>query len=448
MPYEGTSIGGKYYTQQQIADPNMQEELRLAVVGGGAINNNMGNNQWQQQANGYNQPTQQMQPQQPQAYNPTNDINAMKEYQKQQAIAGLDKARNNSLSNLSADRKKIAPTYYNKRAETSTSSQLGAKNLAEFMANRNQSSSGFANQSELNRGMQLQSDIGNWKTQEQGAFNDNTRSVTNTNNAYESDLASSNAGIEASAMQQMIQANQLAEAQRISQANTDRSYNYQVGRDTISDTNYNNQTTYTQGRDTINDTGKMANGEYTQQGQANNMSMQLQQAQLKEMQDPNSITNQMAKLGLDTAKLNFASLPQQLQAQAQQIAQQLSQGAIDLKTAQIKLNYLPAQIQGEINQNNAQISASNRSNQGGSDMTPTQQRAASAKETQNAAYVQFNKAMSSGNGSQWLISNAENIISTLGEDVYYDMEKRVSTEKNFVMETMKEKARRINSSPQ
>lgn len=455
MASQGTQIGNKYYTTAQINDPNMQDEITQAVVGGGAIRNNMGNGNWEQQANGMNQVSQSQsygQSQQPSVYDPTADIKAMNEYRKQQAIAGLGKARDNSLSNLSADRAKIQPTYYNNRAETSTASQLGAKNLAEYMASRGQSSSGASIQGEINRTNQLTGDINNWKTQEQGAFNDNTRSVTNTNNAYESDVQSTNAGIEADGMQQLITAQQNMQAQKLAQANADRGFNYQVGRDTIGDNRYNTETSYNQGQDLINQTGQFANGQYTQQGQANQMNMQIQQAQLKEMQDPNSTTNQMAKLGLDTARLNFAQLPQQLQAQAQQVVQQLRQGAIDMKTAQIKLDYLPRQMQADLNQSQAQTSAANRSNQGGGGssggLTPTQQRAASAKETKNAAYAQFNKAMSAGNGSQWLISNAENIFSTLGEDVYYDMEKRVTTDKNFTMEVMKDKANRINSSPQ
>jgi len=62
---------------------------------------------------------------------------------------------------------------------------------------------------------------------------------------------------------------------------------------------------------------------------------------------------------LNTAKLNFAALPQQIKQQAQLITQQLSQGAIDIRTAQVQLDYLPKQLQAGIN-------ASNRSGRGGS----------------------------------------------------------------------------------
>ena len=56
------------------------------------------------------------------------------------------------------------------------------------------------------------------------------------------------------------------------------------------------------------------------------------------------------------------ALPSQLKADAQQIAQALQQGAIDIKTAQTQLDYLPKQQAMETARTNAQINATNRSN--------------------------------------------------------------------------------------
>jgi len=419
------NVNGKSYAKDYANNIANQEEMRLQnIQGNDKVVNDIKGNAWNNttgdQINFAPQPT---------AYNSTVDINSMKQYQMQQNAAGLDKARNTSLANLSAEREKIAPTYYNNRAKTSTASQLGAKSLAEFMANRGQSSSGMAAQSELNRNMQLQGDIGNLNIQEQGAFNDNSRRVTDTNNAYNSDLASSNAGIEASAMQQLIQARQMEEAQRISQMNADRGFDYQVSRDTVGDNRYATETAYNQGRDNVQDTGMLANGQFTQQGQANNMSMQIQQAQLDEMQNPNSTTNQLAKLGLQTAQLNFAALPQQLKSQAQQIAQQLQQGTIDMKTAQIKLDYLPRMMQAELSQTQAQISATNRSNQGGSgggggggangEYTKA--------EIGDQAWSTFISEFNNGNGEEWLNKNSDRIIKNAGSAVYLKMIAQLKT---------------------
>jgi hypothetical protein len=356
------------------------------------------------------------------------NLNALKEFQKQAAIAGLDKAKNASLSNLSADKAAIQPKYYNNRAETSTASQLGAKNLAEYMASRGQYSAGASMQGELNRTNQLSGDINNWKTQEQSALNSNAKQATDTNNAYNSDLAASNAGIEAEGMKQLIAMQEQRRAEQIAQANADRAFNYQTSRDTIGDNRYNTETTYNQGRDSmsdikwategnyqaeqnkINQTGQMADGSYTQSGQMNNLNIQQQQAQLAEMQNPNSTTNQLAKLGLQTAQLNFAALPQQLKSQAQQIAQQLASGAIDMKTAQIKLDYLPTQIK-------ADLAATNRSNQpsgGGENGGYTK------AELGNQAWATFVQQVANGNGEEWLAQNATDIIN-IDNKLYTDM---------------------------
>jgi len=363
-------------------------------------------------------------------------LTSLKDYQKQQAMSELGKARDCSLSNLGAEKSSINPAYYKKRADESTASQLGARNLAEYMASRGQSSAGASAQGEINRVGQLQGSMGNLDVAEQGELNANTRRVTDTNNAYNSDVASANVGIEATAMQQQIQANQLAEAQRIAQANADRQYNYQVGRDTVSDSNYANQNAYQQQQDLINQTGQLSNGQYTQSGQSNSLNIQQQQAQLAEMQNPNSTSNQMAKLGLDTAKLNYASLPQQLQQQAQQVVQQLRQGAIGLKTAQIQLDYLPQMMQQEVAQNNAQINATNRSNQsssgsgssggstrsGGNGTTKTQLTATQRRtETTKMAVAQEQN----GTGNQWLSANAAEIKAIEGNDFFESLVNKI-----------------------
>jgi hypothetical protein len=186
-------------------------------------------------------------------YNATNDINKMKDYQKQAGIADLQKARDSSLSNLGAEQKLIQPQYYKAREQASTASQLGSKNLAEFMANRGQASAGASVQGELNRNFTMGKQLGDLQTGELNANNDINRRTTDLNNGYNSDVASSNANVEANGLQAMIQANQTANAQQIDQNNTDRTYNYGVGRDVIADKNYATETAYNQNRDTVSD---------------------------------------------------------------------------------------------------------------------------------------------------------------------------------------------------
>ena len=361
------NINGKSYDSAYANDVANQEEMRLAVVNS---NNKITNTN--SQGNTFDNVTGlQAQAPKPTVYDPTADIKSMNEYRKTAAIAGLGAARDSSLSNLAVDRAAIQPKYFQNREQTSTASQLGAKNLAEYMANRGQSSAGASMQGEINRGSQLQTDIGNWNTQEQGAFNSNTRDVTNTNNAYNSDVASSNANIEAQGMQQLIDAQNQMRSEQLAQANADRTYDYGLSRDAVTDT------------------GKNADGTYTQQGQSNATAQQIQAAQLAEITNPNSTTNQMNKLGLDTAKLNFAALPAQLKAQAQQIAVDFQMGVINIRTAQAQLNALPALLaaqqqgltldnqgkainnqyapglaQAQINASNASTNAQNQENYG------------------------------------------------------------------------------------
>jgi len=152
--------------------------------------------------------------------------------------------------------------------------------------------------------------------------------------------------------------------------------------------------------------GKTSDGTQTIAGKTADSSIALQQAQLQEITNPNSVTNQLQKLNLDTANLKYAALPAQLQAEAQQIAQDLQLGKINIQTAQTQLDYLPAISQ-------AQINASNRSN------IPTP-KAPTAGEKKNSATAAFqswaNNAMSQNMPEQDAISYAYANSDILSED--------------------------------
>lgn len=169
----------------------------------------------------------------PTAYNPQSDIEKLKEAQRQQAIAALNKSRDSALSNLGAEKAQIQPMYYNKRNETSTGSQLQAKNFAEYMANRGLTNSGTNAQAEIARNVSLQGNIGALNQQEAAANADIARRETDVRNAYESDLAAANAGIEANALNQLINANQRSYELGLNQYNTDRGFNYQQEQDKV-----------------------------------------------------------------------------------------------------------------------------------------------------------------------------------------------------------------------
>ena len=77
----------------------------------------------------------------------------------------------------------------------------------------------------------------------------------------------------------------------------------------------------------------------TQQIIKGNIDIDTGRAQLKELTDPNSLTNQMNKLGLDTAKFNYTQLPVQAQQQAQQVANDLANGAMSRAQAQSSIDH-------------------------------------------------------------------------------------------------------------
>ena len=207
----GDNSPGKY------ADGTTIGNLATTGTGGGPLGTvTEGNNVYKSPGwGGGSLPSQRAEAAKPVAkvYDIQGQIEALKASQIAAATASLGKARDSSLSNLSADRAKIDPAYYSARNQASTSSQLGAKNFAEFLSQRGQSSSGVANQGEISSNVALQGQYGSLKTAQMGEEADNTRQVTNVNNGYASDLASAEAGAESTALQNTI-----------SQMNSDRAF--------------------------------------------------------------------------------------------------------------------------------------------------------------------------------------------------------------------------------
>jgi hypothetical protein len=144
----------------------------------------------------------------PPVYDPTADIQALKNAQINASISALDKARQSSLSNLDQQKSEVEPRYYQSRNSASTQSQLGAKSFAEYLANRGLTNSGSSTGFEQNRIIDLQGALTGFKNAQNKEYSDIARNVTNTNNAFESDKASAIAGAEANALNQLIAAKQ------------------------------------------------------------------------------------------------------------------------------------------------------------------------------------------------------------------------------------------------
>lgn len=122
----------------------------------------------------------------------------------QQTLAGLDKSRDASLSNLQSEKSSIQPRYYDQRNQQAAGTQQQARNFAEFMAARGGTSGGANAQAEISRQGMLQGNLGSLGRQEAQAYTDIGRRTTDVENAYQSDIAGAVAGIEGDRMQTLL----------------------------------------------------------------------------------------------------------------------------------------------------------------------------------------------------------------------------------------------------
>ena len=140
-------------------------------------------------------------------------INALNQAKQDQAVADLGKSRDTQLSNLTGEESAIKPLYYDKRNTTAASNMMGRRSLAEELAARGETKSGVADQANITANMSLQGETGALNRQESADISDIARRRTGVNNAYESDVTSARANLEAVAMQNLID-----------QYNTDREF--------------------------------------------------------------------------------------------------------------------------------------------------------------------------------------------------------------------------------
>jgi len=143
-----------------------------------------------------------------------DQLNALKRAQLKASTAALDKQRNSSLSNLTAERAVIEPTYQKEKMQAGVTAKQTARSFDEYMAQRGGNRSGIAGQGQLLNNMAYQRQYGELGQAEASELSDNARRVTDVNNAYESDLVGAEAGIQAQYLQNYLQ-----------QMNLDRQYN-------------------------------------------------------------------------------------------------------------------------------------------------------------------------------------------------------------------------------
>lgn len=275
-------------------------------------------------------------------------IDQLEQARKSKAYADLGKARDNALSNLGQEKAAIQPKYYDARNQAAAGSQQQARNFAEFMAARGGTNSGANAQAELSNNMTLQGNLGSLGRQETQAYTDIARRETDVQNAFQSDVASANAGIDADKMNALLQdyyiaqqrgdtlaqraiENEFAKAGLTGNYNGDRTI---AGQQLDYNTSPNNPANV--GQNLQNQLAQLQLADYPEQSKAQakliqqqldtgQMNVEIAKINLKELQDPNSATNQAAKLDLQIKQLEAKNLPEQQKLQLQQLRKQIAQ---------------------------------------------------------------------------------------------------------------------------
>ena len=139
-----------------------------------------------------------------------NQLNKMKEAQKQSAIADLENTRNQALSDLQAERESSQRNYNASRNQASVQNQIAAKNFKEYLVNSGRANSGIMPQYEMNRQNNLQRSLNDLGSAQNIALADIDRRNTLANQTYNSGLQSANANIEANYINNLLAQQQAA----------------------------------------------------------------------------------------------------------------------------------------------------------------------------------------------------------------------------------------------
>jgi len=132
------------------------------------------------------------------------DLNNLKEAQNASAINSLANEQRQAISSLNAEEGRVKPAYKQAKTNASVQSQIGAKNLSEYLANRGMAKSGIAGQLELARNSNLQNQFTNIGLQEQSVLDDIGRRRTDVNENYTSGVRGAEINNEANYMKNVI----------------------------------------------------------------------------------------------------------------------------------------------------------------------------------------------------------------------------------------------------
>lgn len=134
-----------------------------------------------------------------------DDLNRLKEAQRNSAIAGLENTRNQALSNLEAEKAQNTATYNAQRSSANAQNRLSARNFQEYLASTGRANSGLSSQARLQNANNLSTAINTLNSGEAAALADIGRRTTDAQNAYNTGLASANAQIEADYIKNLLE---------------------------------------------------------------------------------------------------------------------------------------------------------------------------------------------------------------------------------------------------
>ena len=136
------------------------------------------------------------------------DLYALQEKKRLQA---LESARQKALASLKAEKEQINPYYNQALSVVGGQSNLGARNLQEYLAQRGQTNAGVSAQAELNRQATLNTNFANIENERARRFSDIARRETEVQNAYDE-------GVIQAALDRQISEAQAIQAAQASQA--------------------------------------------------------------------------------------------------------------------------------------------------------------------------------------------------------------------------------------
>ena len=132
------------------------------------------------------------------------ELNNLRNAQKNAAMADLQATRDTSLSNLQAEEAKIRPEYAAQRNTLNANNRVAARNFQEYLANTGRANSGIGAQYEMGRQNALQRGLSAINTQEAQNLADIARRRSDVQNAYNTGLASANANVEANYINNLL----------------------------------------------------------------------------------------------------------------------------------------------------------------------------------------------------------------------------------------------------